>query len=710
MSGRRARIQAKPNVKASKSRPAQVPQARLLSPERPQPPPTPIDDDLAGLLASPPRTPKTPAPPKTPQQPVILSQPPTPVPTSFPAPHHSAVPIQPQPPPAQQPTTSKLCASARRRFACTTELDRSKFTMADLAYWNPKRGQRLGPQPGDVFEDVKKVEVKEANNKPSASSQSSTSGVIGPRVRVGEDGELVVDEASLLIHQEETGEVKEAVHEGSGIGSTARRISNFSFRRKRVLKHRPWSDEETETFYMCLSAAGSDFYLMKEFIPDRSVEELKRKYRMEHKQNPARVDQAFTGMKRLALDPMLYELVSTKRGKAQRKKARLQDLIHNELIDPRNQPASKAEEALAKNYDGFSSAEEEEEEEERSTVEEAPPKRRKSKTPPNTATASKAPRRQSAEASSANAATTQQPTTTKTGPEQPKAKKSVTATQIKAETLENILCKVRGQRSRKEKGTSQLEATAGAIGHLSQDQVDQLLYQVKVVHEKDTAKSGKGGGNLLLLHERSNDPNVADVIHIYLLQDTNQKGNSKDSSPPGSSPDASQRLEAKDGEGSSGSGCGSGGAAAEVAEVVEFVDVDTVEPEPLRLILHQDPTTNLQYYTTPTGEIVQWVSPGAEGEGGSGGYAKSIEDVVETVAESGNSNIQLLRVGGDGRELPPPPQIRLVKKCRVRSNMAEIPSVTAIVDFVASGGGSYEDLFPAEVAEMEYHDRRVSLS
>ena len=53
-------------------------------------------------------------------------------------------------------------------------------------------------------------------------------------------------------------------------------------------------------------------------------------------------------MRRLALDPMLYELVGTQRGKHRRKRLRLEEHIHNSLVDPRNQPLSAAEDALAK--------------------------------------------------------------------------------------------------------------------------------------------------------------------------------------------------------------------------------------------------------------------------------------------------------------------------------------------------------------------------
>lgn len=53
-----------------------------------------------------------------------------------------------------------------------------------------------------------------------------------------------------------------------------------------------WSDEETKNFYKALSVYGSDFSLMRLAFPNRSVGELKTKFKKEDKLCPNLVEDA----------------------------------------------------------------------------------------------------------------------------------------------------------------------------------------------------------------------------------------------------------------------------------------------------------------------------------------------------------------------------------------------------------------------------------
>lgn len=91
----------------------------------------------------------------------------------------------------------------------------------------------------------------------------------GPRVRVGPNGEITLDEESLVVRRQAVRpEARALVYE------TGSETSYTSFRRQ-PQSRRTWTAKETARFYRALSVCGTDFTLMASFFPKRTRQDLK---------------------------------------------------------------------------------------------------------------------------------------------------------------------------------------------------------------------------------------------------------------------------------------------------------------------------------------------------------------------------------------------------------------------------------------------------
>ncbi|KAL3115305.1 hypothetical protein niasHT_011654 [Heterodera trifolii] len=208
-------------------------------------------------------------------------------------------------------------------------VDRKRFTMSDLVRWKPKTENTLKRKWAERRRQLKEDTVDgETTGQPEHQDQqqalpavtngggTSTNGngqqdgaaptgaqpqqgpsnasstptaAAGPRVMINERGEMVVDEQSLVVI--ENPEQNTAGMETVNDDLLPKRITSLSFRRK---PHRSsmWGVLETDLFYEVLSATGTDFGLMHEFIPTRTRVELKNKFNREERINPRRLNEA----------------------------------------------------------------------------------------------------------------------------------------------------------------------------------------------------------------------------------------------------------------------------------------------------------------------------------------------------------------------------------------------------------------------------------
>lgn len=193
--------------------------------------------------------------------------------------------------------------------------DPSQMTMQHLIYYNPKtnpmtsslagkkkkggiNGNKKGNdnEKGDSETDGVNVSSVAGSPTPATPSENSkdtsvveddTDGeAVAPRVKLDAEGNIILDEESLLIPKEtdKSVETSEVVYED------ADEVNYGTYlKRRKVMR---WSLEETQTFYKALSQVGTDFGLMLPLFPGRKRRELKAKFKREEKLHRDLVDKA----------------------------------------------------------------------------------------------------------------------------------------------------------------------------------------------------------------------------------------------------------------------------------------------------------------------------------------------------------------------------------------------------------------------------------
>ncbi|KAJ2989920.1 hypothetical protein NUW54_g8637 [Trametes sanguinea] len=105
------------------------------------------------------------------------------------------------------------------------------------------------------------------------------------QVRIGANGETIIDEQSLFVNREEEHDTQDYTHvEESDL---TKFVNSATYSKK--LRGSRWSAEETEMFYDALSQFGENYELISYVLPGRDRKACKNKFKAEDKKNPARI-------------------------------------------------------------------------------------------------------------------------------------------------------------------------------------------------------------------------------------------------------------------------------------------------------------------------------------------------------------------------------------------------------------------------------------
>lgn len=115
---------------------------------------------------------------------------------------------------------------------------------------------------------------------------------------MGPDGEIILDEQSLVIEQTGAKKAREQM-ENSEIVIDDLDTGYGVF--KRPKKSKDWSVVETLRFYRTLNTVGTDFSLMLSLFPGRTRRELKLKFKKEERINRTLID-------RVLMNPLDFNL------------------------------------------------------------------------------------------------------------------------------------------------------------------------------------------------------------------------------------------------------------------------------------------------------------------------------------------------------------------------------------------------------------------
>ncbi|XP_052015316.1 transcription factor TFIIIB component B'' homolog isoform X2 [Apodemus sylvaticus] len=178
--------------------------------------------------------------------------------------------------------------------------DRSKMTMRDFIYYLPdnnpmtssveqekKTEKPLAPTPTREQENQS---TQDANDNEEVEEEVDDGPLLVPRVKVAEDGSIILDEESLTVEVLRT-KGPRVVEENDPIFERGSTTTYSSFRKNYYSK--PWSNKETDMFFLAISMVGTDFSMIGQLFPHRARIEIKNKFKREEKTNGWRIDKAF---------------------------------------------------------------------------------------------------------------------------------------------------------------------------------------------------------------------------------------------------------------------------------------------------------------------------------------------------------------------------------------------------------------------------------
>nr|AXB87530.1 MYB transcription factor 06 [Pleurotus ostreatus] len=143
-----------------------------------------------------------------------------------------------------------------------------------------------------------------APNDPSSSTSVGSNGVQGGdedgfdytqdvpgnrfnvQVRIGPNGETIIDEESLVVDRAQDVDTSTYTHVVES--DTSKFINSGTYRKK--CRGSRWSKEETELFFNALSQYGENYELLAFVLPGRDRTACKNKFKVEDKRNPDRIN------------------------------------------------------------------------------------------------------------------------------------------------------------------------------------------------------------------------------------------------------------------------------------------------------------------------------------------------------------------------------------------------------------------------------------
>ncbi|CAH0551327.1 unnamed protein product [Brassicogethes aeneus] len=195
---------------------------------------------------------------------------------------------------------SRKLAEARRQFNLKyfgSTPDRQKLTMIDLIFYNPttnpmknevKEKENDGEVIEEIVDDPESVEPKKIDEEDENKSDEENEMPV-PQLKVGPQGEIILDEKSLVVENKGTKRNREELQKSKVIdGDFDTGYGVY----KRAKRSKDWSQNETLRFYKALNTIGTDFTLMCDLFPKRNRRELKLKFKKEEKVNKALIDKA----------------------------------------------------------------------------------------------------------------------------------------------------------------------------------------------------------------------------------------------------------------------------------------------------------------------------------------------------------------------------------------------------------------------------------
>ncbi|XP_053557417.1 transcription factor TFIIIB component B'' homolog [Bombina bombina] len=206
------------------------------------------------------------------------------------------------------------------------DLERSKMVMRDFVHFIPSSNPMSSPieekktnekSPGESQNSVSEQKNTPNEDEDFPDEEDNNSQLVVPRVKVAEDGTIILDEESLTVEVIRT---KAAVVENDDpIFERGSMTTYSSFRKHNYSK--PWSSPETEMFFLAISMVGTDFSMIGQLFPHRGRLEIKNKFKREERANGWRIDKAFREKKKFDIE-IFAELLQKALAEVKKKRSR----------------------------------------------------------------------------------------------------------------------------------------------------------------------------------------------------------------------------------------------------------------------------------------------------------------------------------------------------------------------------------------------------
>lgn len=162
--------------------------------------------------------------------------------------------------------------------------------MRDLLYYIPKNNRMrntLSDLSIEADENTSNTEImiEKIQSPEQETSLQSDQSVNAPQLKFAEDGSIVLNEESLIVNRTE----EVPVYDRTIVENEAN--DNLSYRSYRKIHHtKKWSKHETIKFYKALRMIGTDFTMIQKLFPQRTRDEIKRKFKREERINQTLMD------------------------------------------------------------------------------------------------------------------------------------------------------------------------------------------------------------------------------------------------------------------------------------------------------------------------------------------------------------------------------------------------------------------------------------
>lgn len=191
----------------------------------------------------------------------------------------------------------------RKRLNNIQNIDKQSLTMFDMIYYNPVKNPMKSPAlskkgsleniPHTVGRESRGVSKSRsptpAPARPTVDPPKATIQMT-PQLKLGPNGEMILDETSLVVENEREREMRDTLAKTEVIYMDE--FSGNSGYYSRFKRTKDWAPEETIRFYRCLHTIGTDFSMMIQLFPNRSRRDLKLKFKKEEKLNLMLVNKA----------------------------------------------------------------------------------------------------------------------------------------------------------------------------------------------------------------------------------------------------------------------------------------------------------------------------------------------------------------------------------------------------------------------------------